>query len=148
MDIATFLMSLAMGAFYGLQASLIGYLAQGNMPLSWSVIFDKKFWVYFEPVKAIKTVILGMVMGVLGVFATVQLPQSFLDVVGPTFPAAIPLFLDLAYTGAILGTNKLMQLIIRRTPIITAYNKFKEKLGIPVEEPEPITEEELADISS
>jgi hypothetical protein len=113
-------MNILMGLFFGAQASLIGYMASNDLPQSWTVIFTKKFWSCFEPVKALKTVLLGGIMGAIGVVVSLNLMSSAESII----------IVDVLSTITILGVDKLVKFIVRRTPIVTAWNWIKEKFSL------------------
>jgi hypothetical protein len=115
---------IAMGAFYGAQAALFGYMKSNELPASWTVIFRKKFWESFDPVKAIETIILGAGLGAF--------TNSMSFVPAGTFSDSTEeaIFVNFANTAIIMGADQLRKFIVRRTPLIRVWNALKEKLGI------------------
>jgi hypothetical protein len=114
------LKNIALGAFYGFQAAIFGYLKDENLPKSWSIVFTKAFWTKFSPVKAIKTIIIGAGLGAFGVVKT----EYNLDIVTINFFNTI----------IVTGTDQLVKLIVRRTPIVKVWNAIKAKfLKLPVQ---------------
>jgi len=105
------------GAFYGGQAALFGYLKSEDLPLSWKVVFTKDFWAAFDPIKALKTVFLGMAMGAL--------TQGQIYGLIPTDP----IIGNFANDVIVIGVDQLMKLIVRRTPLVRVWNALKEKAG-------------------
>jgi hypothetical protein len=121
---------IALGAFYGAQAALFGYLASEELPLSWKVILSKKFWETFSWTKALKTVALGATLGAISQGYGFVRPQDwsvFTEYTGlPQIP--LSLLLNFANTAVVLGVDKLSKFVFRRTPLITAWNKFKDSI--------------------
>lgn len=111
------------GAFYGFQASLIGYLKSEELDQSWSVIFKREFWEKFSPTKALKTVLIGTI---IGGFTTgkAYLPIEF------TSSADWIIFANFFNDVVILGVDQLVKFIVRRTPLVKAWDWLKEKAGI------------------
>ena len=97
-------------------AGLMGYMKQEELGTSWKVIFTRKFWEKFEPTKALKTIFIAMtVYGVSFYFG--MNPNTF-EEVG-------------VMTLIVYGVDALVKFIVRRTPLVTAWNWLKEKaLGI------------------
>jgi len=117
------LKGILLGAFYGAQAALYGYLKSEELPISWSVIFTKKFWEKFSPEKALKTILLGMVFGAFTQGMQFLPPEMLAD------PGTM-IFINFMNTAIIMGVDQLMKLIVRRTPLVKAWNWLKEKAGI------------------
>lgn len=105
---------ICLGAFYGAQAALFGYLKDEDLPKSWSIVFTRKFWEGFSPVKAIKTVAIGCGLGAFGIVKT----EYNLD------PVTINFFNDVI----VIGVDQLVKLIVRRTPIVRFWNAIKENV--------------------
>lgn len=100
------------GAATGGLAALIGYMKQEELGISWKVVFTKKFWNTFDPIKALKTVIIGMIVGAISV----------------TFGYTYNDLVDFGVmTLIVYGVDALTKLIVRRTPIVRAWNWLKEK---------------------
>jgi len=53
-----FLKAIASGGLAG----LMGYMKQEELGTSWQVIFTRKFWEKFEPTKAMKTIIISIIV--------------------------------------------------------------------------------------
>lgn len=115
------------GAFYGGQAALYGYLASEDLPVSWRAIFTKAFWEKFSWTKAGKTIFLGIIIGAISQGYNFIDPHSwelFTEATGlPQIPLGV--VLNFAYTAAILGFDKFTKFIVRRTPLVKAWDKFK-----------------------
>ena len=93
-------------------AGLMGYMKQEELGDSWKVIFTKKFWEKFNPVKASKTIIISVIVyGVIYVFGGTP---TTLEEIG-------------VMTLVVYGVDALMKLIVRRTPIVRAWNWLKEQ---------------------
>jgi hypothetical protein len=122
MDIVSILVQILLGMFYGAQASLYGYMSSDDLAKSWTVILTKKFWESFDPVKALKTVILGALMGGLQVFTILNIVP--MDVVEKA------LLVNFVSSIFVLGTQKFINLVVRRTPLVKIWNLLKEKMGL------------------
>ena len=117
MSIEQIAISVGLGVFYGGQAALYGYLADNDLPQSWSVILTKKFWESFDPVKAAKTVALGALLGGLGAFNALNIIGGAEGVIVTNFVSSI----------IVLGVDKFVKFLVRRTPIVRAWNWLKAK---------------------
>ena len=106
------------GAFYGGQAALFGYLKSEDLPLSWKAVLTKDFWAAFDPVKALKTIFLGMAMG--------GLSQGTIYGLIPTDPITQ----NFANDTIVIGVDQLIKLIVRRTPLVKLWNALKKKAGL------------------
>jgi len=116
MDLATlgqFLLVVGKGALTGGIAALVGYMKQEELEPSWKTVLTRDFWWAFDPVKALKTVLLGMI---IGAFMAKGITQDVL--------ADFGLMTLITY-----GVDALVKLIVRRTPIVRAWNWLKEKFG-------------------
>lgn len=121
------IMDILFGIFFGAQAALLGYLASNDLPKSWTVIFTRSFWTCFSPLKASKTIILGAIMGALGVFTAANVISGEEGIVIMNFASVV----------VILGIQKLADLIVRRTPLSTAWEKLKAFMLSLLEPKEP-----------
>jgi len=123
-----YIQGIILGAFYGAQASLYTYLATENLPLSWQTILTKRFWETFQWTKFGKTMLVGMVFGALTTaygFVSPGQWDFFTQITGlPQIP--LGLILNFANTGIVIGVDRLTKLVIRRTPLVRAWDKFKE----------------------
>jgi len=113
---------IALGAFYGAQAALIGYLKSDELEQSWRVVLTKKFWESFEPTKAIKTIVVGAAMG--------GFTQGQIYGIIP----ADPIVSNFGYDIIVMGVDQFVKFIVRRTPLVRLWNALKEKvLKLPVQ---------------
>ena len=94
-------------------AGLMGYMKQEELGTSWKVIFTRKFWEKFQPTKALKTIIISVIVYGVSYYFGVT-PSSTFEEIG-------------VMTLIVYGVDALMKFIVRRTPIVTAWNKLKEK---------------------
>lgn len=117
-------MGILRGAFYGAQAALFGYMKSNELPSSWTVIFRRKFWESFDPVKALWTVSLGALMGAFTRGMTFVPAGTFAD------PTEEVIFVNFASTAIVMGVDQFMKFIVRRTPLVRMWNALKAKLGI------------------
>ena len=115
--------NILLGTFYGGQAALFGYLKSNELPQSWTIILTKKFWATFEPVKVFKTVVLGAFMGAFGVFSTLNIQNQWLD------PTETLIVYNFAYSALVMGVDQFIKFVVRRTPIVRAWNWFKAKFA-------------------
>jgi len=106
--IKAFLQAVASGGLAG----LMGYMKQEELGDSWKVIFSRAFWERFEPMKAVKTIVVSMV--VYGVAYAFKITPQTLEEMG-------------AMTLIVYGADALCKLIVRRTPIVRVWNWLKEK---------------------
>jgi len=108
-----FLQALASGGLAG----LLGYMKQEELGTSWRVVLTRKFWEKFKPTKAIKTIIISMI--VYGIAYSFK--------VGPT-----DVFTEVGVmTLIVYGVDALVKFLVRRTPLVRAWNWLKEQaLGI------------------
>jgi len=124
------LKGIAIGAFYGGQAAFYGYLASEELPISWKALLTKEFWQKFSWSKAFKTVLLGIVMGAISHgygFITPEQWQWFYDFTGIN---QIPLIviLNFANTAVVLGADKFIKFVVRRTPLVRIWNGIKDRV--------------------
>jgi len=121
---------IVLGAFYGAQAGLYGYLASEELPVSWKAILTRKFWESFSWTKFGKTVILGAVVGAIttGYFKiTPDMWGQFTDYTGiPQIPLSV--ILNFTNTAVIMGVDKLAKFIVRRTPLVKAWDALKDRV--------------------
>lgn len=110
--ILPFLQALASGGLAG----LMGYMKMEELGNSWKVIFTRKFWEVFEPTKALKTILISMIVyGIAYVYGWT-----------PAFVEGLTIMTFIVY-----GVDALIKLIVRRTPLVRAWNWLKKKaLGI------------------
>lgn len=125
MDPVSVATGILLGAFFGGEAALLGYLKSEDLPVSWSAILTKKFWEKFDPIKALKTILLGMIIGgyTQGTIFAGQITDpnyAFLN---------NPIFLSFVYTTLIMGVDQFMKFIVRRTPLVKAWNYLKSIFG-------------------
>jgi hypothetical protein len=118
------LKDIALGAFYGAQAALFGYLKSEDLPVSWTAIFKREFWAKFDPVKALKTVVLGGVLGAFTKGMTFVPAGTFAD------PTEEAVFFNFANTAIVMGVDQFMKFVVRRTPLIRMWNALKAKIGV------------------
>ena len=119
-----------MGGFYGGQAALYGYLASEELPVSWQAILTRKFWESFSWTKASKTVLLGVMMGILSqgyLFIKPEYWATFTEYTGlPQIP--LSLILNFANTAVVMGVDKLAKFVVRRTPLVKAWDGLKNRV--------------------
>ena len=96
----------------GGMAGLMGYMKMEELGDSWKVIFTRKFWEKFEPTKALKTVIISMI--VYGIAYAFGGTPTTLEEIG-------------VMTLVVYGVDALMKVIVRRTPIVRVWNWLKEQ---------------------
>jgi len=107
-------------ALFGAEASLVGYLKSENLPNGWKAIFTKEFWTCFSLPKALKTVILG---AVLGAFTRGQIYLPIETLSSPDYIA----FANFFNLAVVFGTENLIKLVMRRTPLMKGWDYIKEK---------------------
>ena len=115
---------IAEGAWYGALASVISFLKDENLPVSWNVIFTQEFWSTFQPVKFLKTVLVGMALGavVKGQFYAPQIAGAIgVSTTNPTYLAVVAT----APSMVVYAVDSLVKLIVRRTPLMHVWNKVK-----------------------
>lgn len=123
MDLATLqlilkiLLDLALGAITGAETALLGYMKGEDLEAGFRAIFTKKFWENFSPPKALKTVLLGAVIGAFTAGKT-YLPTDNIEVL------AFTNFLNIAL---ILGVENFVKFVMRRTPLMKGWDWFKQK---------------------
>jgi hypothetical protein len=124
------LKGIGLGAFYGAQAGLYGYLASEELPISWRVLLTRKFWETFSWTKFGKTVLLGAIVGAVStgyLNITPDMWTRFTDYTGmPQIP--LSLILNFANTAVIMGVDKLAKFVVRRTPLVKAWNGLKDRV--------------------
>lgn len=91
-------------------AGLMGYMKQEELGTSWKVIFTKKFWEKFQPTKALKTVLVSMIVYGIAYYFKVA-PQTIEEIGLMTF--------------IVYGVDALVKFIVRRTPLVRAWNWLK-----------------------
>lgn len=106
-------------AAYGGLVALGGYLKSENLPNGWKIVFTKEFWNKFSPTKALKTVMVGIFLGAFTrgqIYLPIEITQSadFL---------AVSLFTNAVI---VLGVETLIKIIVRRTPLMRAWNGLKD----------------------
>lgn len=115
---------IATGAFYGAEAALFGFLKSEELPISWKVLFSKDFWTKFDAVKALKTVLIGMVLGAW-TNGTLYMPQiaEALNVTtsDPTYLAVLATVPSLI----VFGVDAFVKFVVRRTPLVRVWNGIK-----------------------
>jgi len=94
-------------------AGLMGYMKQEELGTSWKVIFTRKFWEKFEPTKALKTMLISVIVYGISFYFGVK-PATTFEEVG-------------VMTLIVYGVDALMKFIVRRTPIVSGWNWLKEK---------------------
>lgn len=94
-------------------AGLMGYMKQEELGDSWKVIFTKKFWDRFDPVKALKTVLISMAVYVIA-YQFGWTPKTIEEIGVLTF--------------IVYGVDALVKVIVRRTPLVRAWNWLKEQV--------------------
>lgn len=97
----------------GALAGLMGYMKQEELGKSWKVIFTRKFWEQFNPVKAIKTIFVSMVVYGIAYATGWGVPDTYAEVG--------------IMTLVVYGVDALVKFIVRRTPLVRAWNWLKEK---------------------
>lgn len=103
-----FLQALATGGLAG----LLGYMKMEELGDSWKVIFTRKFWTTFKPIKALKTILISM--AVYAIAYKYGVTVSTLEEIG-------------IMTLIVYGVDALVKFIVRRTPLIRAWNWLKDK---------------------
>ena len=124
------LKGIALGAFYGGQASLYQYMSDENLPISWQALLTRKFWEGFNWTKFSKTVLLGAVFGAVTTAYFNVTPDMWVKFTYDTGLPQIPLslVLNFANTGVVLIIDRLAKLIVRRTPLAKAWDALKAKI--------------------
>jgi hypothetical protein len=119
-----------LGAFYGGQAALYGYLASEELPVSWKAILTTKFWTTFSWTKASKTVLLGITLGAISSGYGFIRPEDWAIFTNYTgLPQiSLPLLLNFANTAVVMGADKFIKFIVRRTPLVRAWNWLKDRV--------------------
>jgi len=124
------LKAIGLGAFYGAQASIYQYMASEDLPLSWSSIITKAFWEKFNWYKFAKFVLVGSLVGAITVGYGLITPGQwdiFTQATGlPQIPMA--LVLNLVNVGVVMVLDRVTKLIVRRTPLATAWDGLKAKV--------------------
>jgi hypothetical protein len=115
------LVDVAKGAFYGAEASLIGYLKSEDLPEGWKALLTKDFWSRFDVAKALKTVLIGAIMGAF-TKGTLFLPESITS--SPDF-VAVTLFVP---SLIVLAAETVVKVIFRRTPLMRVWDGIKTKV--------------------
>jgi hypothetical protein len=117
------LKNVGLGMFYGGQAALFGYMKDNDLPLSWTAVLTKDFWAKFDPIKSLKTVLLGALLG--GV--TQGMSVIPVDLVDPVERIVV---MNFANTAIIMGIDQFVKFVVRRTPLVRAWNWLKTQFGI------------------
>lgn len=118
------LVIIATGAFYGAEAALFNFLKSEDLPISWKALFSKDFWTKFDVVKALKTVLIGMLLGAF-TQGRIYMPQV-IEALG--FSPSDPTFIAIMATVPSLivyGVDALVKLVVRRTPLMRVWNGIK-----------------------
>jgi len=105
--------------YYGAQSAFLGYLKSEDLANGIRVIFTKAFWAKFDPIKATKTVLLGMFLGFLtrgAIYLPTEVTQS------PDWLA----FSALMNSAIVLGVEALVKVLFRRTPLMWVWNGIKD----------------------
>lgn len=106
-----FLQALASGGLAG----LLGYMKMEELGTGWKVIFTKKFWEVFKPTKAIKTILVSMIVyGIAYYFGWT-----------PEFVEGLTIMTLIVY-----GVDALVKFIVRRTPLVKVWNWLKTKFFV------------------
>lgn len=111
--------AIAIGALYGGEAALIGYLKSEDLPNGWKALLTKEFWATFDLPKAMKTVIFGAVLGAFIDFTEI-LPESWKS--DPSYPAYVAFVPSLI----VLAAETVVKAIMRRTPLMRVWNGVKD----------------------
>jgi len=107
-------------AFFGAEAAFVGYLKGENLPSGWKAIFTKEFWTSFSVPKALKTVILG---AILGAFTRGQIYLPIETLSNPDYIA----FANFFNLAVVFGVENLIKLVMRRTPLMKGWDYLKER---------------------
>lgn len=103
-----FLQALASGGLAG----LMGYMKMEELGTSWRVIFTKPFWEKFKVTKAIKTIIISVIVYGIAYYYGVAPTDVFAEIG--------------VMTLIVYGVDALVKFIVRRTPLVRAWNRLKE----------------------
>lgn len=118
------LKDIGIGAYYGALAALMGYLKSEDLPVSWKAILSKDFWSKFEVSKALKTVLIGLLLGAFtqGKIFMPQVMESLgFNPSDPTFLVVMATIPSLIVYAA----DQLVKLVVRRTPLVKLWDKLK-----------------------
>lgn len=107
--ILAFLQALASGGLAG----LLGYMKQEELGTSWRVVLTRKFWEKFNLTKAIKTILISMVVYGVAYYYNVAPTDVFAEIG--------------VMTLVVYGVDAFIKFIVRRTPLVKAWNWLKEK---------------------
>lgn len=102
----------------GALAGLIGYMKQESLPPSWKAVFSKEFWEKFDPVKALKTVFISLIIALIAYVFNMDIVTATIQLEYIGLMTAITIFADQA-----------VKVIVRRTPLVKVWNWVKEQLG-------------------
>jgi hypothetical protein len=121
---------IALGALYGLEAGIVGYMSGEDLPVSWSSILTTKFWASLSLTKLAKTVLVGMVVGAItngyGFVSTSEWQQFTQQTGIPQIP--LPLIINFVSTMVVSGVDRMAKFIIRRSPIMHGWNGIKSRI--------------------
>ena len=112
-EIKLYVLPLLQAVLSGGLAGLIGYMKQEELGTSWKVIFTKKFWTVFDPVKALKTVLISIAVYVLA-YRLGWTPKTIEEIGVMTF--------------IVYGVDAIVKLAVRRTPLVKVWNWLKEQV--------------------
>jgi len=128
--IADILKGIGLGAFYGAQASLYAYISSEDLPVSWKALMTKKFWETFSWTKFGKTVLLGAIVGATTTAYFNVTPDMWIQFTEYTGLPQVPLslILNFANTGVIIAIDRLTKLVVRRTPLVKAWDALKARV--------------------
>jgi hypothetical protein len=124
------LKGIGFGALYGIQASFYQYMAQEDLPVSIQAVFSTKFWKDFDTVKFTKTVALGAAFGAISVgYGYIKPDQWTMFTTYTTLPQVpLTLIMNFVNTGIIIAVDTFTRIIVRRTPLVKAWDQFKAGL--------------------
>lgn len=123
-EILLILKDVGIGAFYGGEAALLGYLKSEELPTSWKVLLSKEFWSTFDVTKALKTILIGILLGAF-TQGKIYMPQV-IEALG--FSPSDPTFLAVMVTVPsliVFAVDGLVKLVVRRTPLVKLWDKLK-----------------------
>lgn len=113
-------------AYFGAQAALLGYLKSEDLDGGIKALFTKAFWSRFKPVKALKTVIVGALLGAF-TRGAIYLPISI------TSSADWIAFSVLFNSAIVLGVEALLKALVRRTPLMRIWNGIRDAVVLLLE---------------
>lgn len=118
------LLHIATGAFYGAEAALFGFLKSEELPTSWRALLTKAFWTKFDVVKALKTVLIGMLIGAWtnGSLYMPQIAEALnISVSDPMYLAVITTVPSLI----VYAVDGIVKFVVRRTPLVRVWDAIK-----------------------